>query len=265
VSQFSAIPEPTLERAIAVGVGARAFKLLAVICLYVNDKGEAWPGLDTLSAKTRIPRQDLPRVVKELVRAGLVDRVSGGHRGDRGQRSNLYRIVRLESVCSTADCSTADCSAAQKESAPEQTKLPRNNPSSEERSSSESPARQIAKMMVAVWNDECGDILRTVAKIGSDRVKACAGRWRDSFDRDLDRWRAHCRAIRSTPFVCGAGERGWRADLDWALKPKSIIAIQEGKYLDAAPPQQQHRRGEPFSEIEVGRQVKEEMIQEGWR
>jgi hypothetical protein len=98
-------------------------------------------------------------------------------------------------------------------------------------------ARATAEDMLAIWRSECGDMLPVPRSLDRDRVIACQARFRDSFGRDIEQWRALCREIRQSPFCCGAGERGWLADFDWTLKPKSIRNVREGKYRnDRQPP-----------------------------
>ena len=34
----------------------------------------------------------------------------------------------------------------------------------------------------------------------------------------------------ASPFCLGAGSRGWKADIDWFLRPDTVTRIMEGKY-----------------------------------
>jgi hypothetical protein len=85
----------------------------------------------------------------------------------------------------------------------------------------------IAKNMVSIWQ---GEGLHRIAKLHQSRVAKLGRRLRDSFGGDLERWRAFCQSIRGSPFLMGENDRGWKADLDWALKPASIASVEEGKY-----------------------------------
>jgi hypothetical protein len=111
-------------------------------------------------------------------------------------------------------------------------------------------SRQIAEGMLAIWRAECGDAL-TVPRppLAPHRIKVCQARFWDSFGRDLEQWRAHCRAIRASRFCCGKGSSGWRADFDWALKPKSIEGVQEGKYQNGGS--SSHRRTGTYDDYEI--------------
>lgn len=88
----------------------------------------------------------------------------------------------------------------------------------------------IARLMLDIWAEECRGVLRVPNKLTPDRIKACGLRWNDTFGKEPDEWRSHCRAIVSRPFLCGENDRRWQADFDWALTPKGILRLQEGKY-----------------------------------
>lgn len=40
-------------------------------------------------------------------------------------------------------------------------------------------------------------------------------------------------AVAASSFLCGGNDRGWRADIDWFLRPDSLTKVLEGKYADA--------------------------------
>jgi len=41
--------------------------------------------------------------------------------------------------------------------------------------------------------------------------------------------------IDSIPFLKGAGSNGWKANVDWLLRPDTVVKILEDQYQDAAP------------------------------
>jgi len=43
-------------------------------------------------------------------------------------------------------------------------------------------------------------------------------------------WRDALKSIPLCPFLTGNNEREWKADIDWFLKPDSVVKILEGKY-----------------------------------
>ena len=66
------------------------------------------------------------------------------------------------------------------------------------------------------------------------RRRALGRRLRDSFGT-LEAWRGYCQRIRGSPFLLGENARGWRADLEFALKPRSISKTLEGGYDRSHP------------------------------
>jgi len=45
-----------------------------------------------------------------------------------------------------------------------------------------------------------------------------------------EHWLKALEKVPECPFLCGQGERGWKADLAWFLKPNSVQEILDGKY-----------------------------------
>lgn len=93
-----------------------------------------------------------------------------------------------------------------------------------------SPRSDAFEPMVEIWRAELGDRLAVPLKPVAARMQKAAARLRDSFSADLDRWRAYCGRIRSSPFLCGDNDRGWKADFDWALEPRNVAHVEEGKF-----------------------------------
>lgn len=63
----------------------------------------------------------------------------------------------------------------------------------------------------------------------------------------LEGWRLVMDRVRASPFLRGENDRGWRAGLDFLLKPDSIAKLMEGAY-DPAPAARQCTR-EPRSSL----------------
>jgi hypothetical protein len=55
------------------------------------------------------------------------------------------------------------------------------------------------------------------------RVRLTDPSWVSSWREALDR-------IAKSPFCCGENLRGWRADVDWFLRPDTVTKVMEGKY-----------------------------------
>ena len=78
------------------------------------------------------------------------------------------------------------------------------------------------------WNHmarECG--LPEVKKLTAERERRLAARCRDF---DINDWTEAIRAVRRSPFLRGDNDRGWRANFDWLLQPRSLTKLIEGQY-----------------------------------
>jgi hypothetical protein len=92
---FARVPESVLY----ADVSDRAVRLFAVIDRYAGDDGIAFPSRATLASRLRCSRDAIDRAVKELERAGAIEKVARfDEAGD--PTTNLYRVaarVRLPS------------------------------------------------------------------------------------------------------------------------------------------------------------------------
>ena len=77
--------------------------------------------------------------------------------------------------------------------------------------------------------------LPKILKVSKERKSKLKARLGDEFFRE--NWKAAIDKIRQSPFLTGTNDRGWKADIDWLLKPGNILKVIEGKY-DAPPPSQ---------------------------
>lgn len=67
-----------------------------------------------------------------------------------------------------------------------------------------------------------------ITTITESRKKLAHARMKEPFFRE--NWIAGMDAIRQSPFLTGKNDRGWKADIDWFLRPDSLPKILEGKY-----------------------------------
>lgn len=90
------------------------------------------------------------------------------------------------------------------------------------------------KAAVEVWNRIADGVLERVRALDDRRAGFLRKRLADECRGDLRAWEAYCRRIRSSPFLCGENERGWRANIDWAVRAGTYGKVLEGRY-DARP------------------------------
>ena len=81
-----------------------------------------------------------------------------------------------------------------------------------------------ADELLARWNSQ----MRRSDRMTDKRRHALRSRLKDAWW--AENWREALERATDMPFLHGENERGWRADLDWFLKPDSATRIMEGKY-----------------------------------
>ena len=120
----------------------------------------------------------------------------------------------------------------------------------------------LAEDVSNAWNEmregsKCadGNPLPSVSKMTKKRLVSLKDRARE--DGWLDSWRPALERIPQSPFLCGHGDKGWKSDIDWFLKPDSVTKILEGKYDGVAavngpkPPGERPLRYDPITRLPI--------------
>lgn len=76
------------------------------------------------------------------------------------------------------------------------------------------------------WNSH--SILERAERKTRKRCAAVSARMKDPYFRE--NYKSAIRRIAQSPFCCGENDRGWKATIDWFLKPDTITYVMEGKY-----------------------------------
>lgn len=101
------------------------------------------------------------------------------------------------------------------------------NKSSKEDMSSDDDAVSINEVIEA-WNDLAeARGLSKIVKVTDARRKQIQARLKEY---EPDDWSKALTAIYNSKFLCGENERGWKADFDFLLQPKSFVKLVEGAY-----------------------------------
>jgi phage replication O-like protein O len=75
--------------------------------------------------------------------------------------------------------------------------------------------------------------LPKVIKWTDKRMKLLRKQWNDSPDqKNITWWRDYFVIVTESPFLLGKNNSGWRADLEWLIKPDNLPKVLEGKYKD---------------------------------
>lgn len=93
----------------------------------------------------------------------------------------------------------------------------------------ESPDQRQA--VLDAWNEMAKSVgARAAIELTPARQRALSARLSNPSWRS--RWRDALALIPGRPFLLGAGTRGWRADLDWFLRPDTVTRLLEGGWSD---------------------------------
>ena len=84
----------------------------------------------------------------------------------------------------------------------------------------------VAQEFQAAWN--AVEAFHGIRKWTPARDKAFRACLRDAWWRDS--WREALARAAASKFCSGDGDRGWRADVDWFLRPDTVAQVLEGKY-----------------------------------
>lgn len=87
-----------------------------------------------------------------------------------------------------------------------------------------------AEAFVALWNELTTKPIPRCLEVTEGRRRAIGKRL---IERPLEQWAEVFKAIEASPFCRGENDRGWRATLDWVLRPETATKVLEGKYARA--------------------------------
>ena len=107
--------------------------------------------------------------------------------------------------------------------------------------------------------------LRSIRSIQGKRKTQTAARFKEY---GIDGFTDLFEKVSASHFLCGGGDRGWKADFDWLIAPSNMQKVLEGKYDDnqsnvpqqqqiyesyqqagySNPPQNKQERHDPFLE-----------------
>jgi len=87
--------------------------------------------------------------------------------------------------------------------------------------------------LATVWNDELGSAGWPRVTLPLSSARATKARMRLAEHPDQEFWGDVIAGIRSSPFLRGENDRGWKANFNWLLRPGSAEAVVEGTYSGA--------------------------------
>ena len=89
---------------------------------------------------------------------------------------------------------------------------------------------RLAPPLLEFWNKNSGDLPKCRA-IGSSRLKSWQSRWVENPSKEY--WIDIIHKLANSSFCRGKNRRGWKADIDFLLKPMTHIKVLEQAYDDS--------------------------------
>jgi len=86
-----------------------------------------------------------------------------------------------------------------------------------------------SRLAAEIWQQERGPMPSIKLPMAKAREQAILARIRERFRTPAD-WRDHVRHMAATPFLAGDNDRGWKADIDFAVSASKCSRIVEGHY-----------------------------------
>jgi hypothetical protein len=92
-----------------------------------------------------------------------------------------------------------------------------------------SDAYETEGRLIKIWNDFI-DPSQLKNPLSVTTRKALLKAFENAFQSNLKNWEDYCIRISKNKFLMGGGERGWKATLEWAIKPENIKKVLDGVY-----------------------------------
>ena len=236
-----------------------ALAVYSALASYVDSEGSCWPSQETLATDTGLRVRSVQRAISKLEGQGLLSRERRFYENGKA-RSTRYVLPPIASP----DASVAPCQFSPDVSVGDTltpASPPTLTPASHELTSKNIPTEQTNSCAVDTI-DLDKEQFQLKAGSKANRLRKSKS---PTFEDLMEKWNAipdvtHCRKatesrkrafrvrskdpdwitnidaaleqVAKSPFLRGQSERGWKADIDWFLKPDSMTRILEGKYDD---------------------------------
>lgn len=216
--------------------------VLAAIACHSNKNGSAFPSIATIADLAGVSRRGAQKAINRLEQLGEITIQRGKGRGNasiyslkiKGEHSN----TKGEPPFALSETIKGEHSDIKGEHSDNKRRTPVRPKRQEE--TIEEPLLEVEELqkqftpetILAHWNQIEGT---TKARaITPDRERSAKARIREPFFRD--HWKEAIEKVNNSNFCKGHGPRGWKADLDWFLRPGTVAKILEGKYDNRSGP-----------------------------
>jgi len=225
------IANATVER--AAEVGPYAFTIFCALARFTNQARECYPSAATLSAMTGMTRRSVFNAIDKLEAAGWVTVQREKAAGCNAR--NVYRLTTQEPSEPDAPVTTKVVNETTKVvneihqggelNSPEVV----NETTREQEPRNKTQGRKgtlTLSKLIEEWNripEAVHCRAATESRKKAFKARATKPSWGQDVPKALER-------VGKSSFCCGDNDRGWRADIDWFLRPDTVTKILEGKY-----------------------------------
>jgi hypothetical protein len=146
-----------------------------------------------------------------------------------GQSTSTVHVPSMYGTCKTGQDRTGQDMTGKEDSGASPHLLP---PTGDSPRADPVPYKQIQ----ALWNEIAVSAGLPACKVLSKGRKAAMRQRHNGeiIEREMENWADYFKAITKSAFMCGKNDRGWRADIDFALSERGMTRTFEGKYHKTA-------------------------------
>lgn len=228
---------------------------LVLLCLaaHANDDGACWPSVTRIAARCRLTRRAVMFSLQHLERGGHISREIVRGRVTRyrvhpcttctGERRSLVNDVHRTGEPDSPDWCTTFTRLVN-DVHPESPRIsnePIKNPKVRKSKASQTP--EFHQAVIGLYHE----ILPTAPRVKAwtmTRRRALDARIRERLADgkpadQADYWRAFFEAVAASDFLTGRAT-GFRADLEWLLRPENFLKVIEGRYENRSAKDTRH-------------------------
>ena len=125
------------------------------------------------------------------------------------------------------------------------------------RTAADAALSRTPEVLVEIYKAE-NKKLPQVLEFGPERRDKCRHRLARNPRKFIDQFTRAVIKAQETPFLCGEGDRGWKADFDWFIaNDRNVIRVLEGRYDSGAKASPGDSAGSVFDKIRKEREERD--------
>jgi hypothetical protein len=231
-------------------VGANAFAVYVCLARYANKQGRCWPSVATIASDAHISERTVQRSLRVLTGAGAIKIKT---RVGRSAVYTLLPLARGDNIAAPDEVVTPESphpvqicqpggDTAVTQNKTNGTRNKKQDSTLDVATFGKSPAAETMRRtttlasseVLTAWNEMAQQAGLPLAR--EMTPKRCAALRAQMKNTDwVTHWREALARVGQSGFLRGRGGLGWKADLDWFLRPDTVTLILEGKYDDWVP------------------------------